>query len=46
MITEAEIQKSLEIIKSAVDELPNLKGAAENHVIPPPEKKVKIGVEN
>jgi ornithine--oxo-acid transaminase len=29
-----------------VIELPNLKGAAEDHVIPPPEKKVKIGVEN
>jgi ornithine--oxo-acid transaminase len=29
-----------------VADLPNLKGASEDHVIPPPEKKVKIGVEN
>ncbi|KAJ5579758.1 ornithine aminotransferase [Penicillium hispanicum] len=46
VITEDEIQKALDIIKAAVTELPNLKGAAEDHVIPPPEKKVKIGVEN
>jgi ornithine--oxo-acid transaminase len=29
-----------------VDELPNLKGAAEDKVIPPQEKKVKINLEN
>ncbi|KAJ5526179.1 hypothetical protein N7513_004813 [Penicillium frequentans] len=46
VITEEEIKQALEIINQAVIELPNLKGAAEDHVIPPPEKKVKIGVEN
>ena len=46
VITEEEIQKALDIIKAAVAELPNLKGAAEDHVIPPPEKKVKISLEN
>jgi ornithine--oxo-acid transaminase len=29
-----------------VTDLPNLKGASEDKVIPPPEKKVKIGLEN
>ncbi|BAE59149.1 pyridoxal phosphate-dependent transferase [Aspergillus flavus] len=46
VITDDEIKKSLEIIAEAVSELPTLKGAAEDKVIPPPEKKVKIGVEN
>ncbi|KAE8163670.1 pyridoxal phosphate-dependent transferase [Aspergillus tamarii] len=46
VITDDEIKKSLEIIAEAVSELPTLKGAAEEQVIPPPEKKVKIGVEN
>lgn len=46
MITDDEIKQALEIIKSAVTELPNLKGAAEDQVIPPPEKKVKIDLEN
>ncbi|KAL4864727.1 ornithine aminotransferase [Aspergillus spectabilis] len=46
VITEEEIAQSLEIIKAAVTELPNLKGAAEDQVIPPPEKKVKITLEN
>ncbi|KAJ5287804.1 hypothetical protein N7478_003490 [Penicillium angulare] len=46
VITEEEIQQSLNIISQAVAELPTLKGAAEEHVIPPPEKKVKIGLEN
>ncbi|KAL4804403.1 pyridoxal phosphate-dependent transferase [Aspergillus unguis] len=46
VITEEEIAQSLEIIKAAVTELPNLKGASEDQVIPPPEKKVKITVEN
>ncbi|KAJ5129878.1 Ornithine aminotransferase [Penicillium bovifimosum] len=46
VITEEEIQKSLEIIKEAVAELPGLKGASEDQVIPPPEKKVKITLEN
>ncbi|KAJ5202014.1 uncharacterized protein N7498_006677 [Penicillium cinerascens] len=46
VITEEEIQQALNIINEAVTELPTLKGKAEDKVIPPPEKKVKIGVEN
>ncbi|KAB8265779.1 pyridoxal phosphate-dependent transferase [Aspergillus pseudonomiae] len=46
VITDDEIKKSLEIIAEAISELPTLKGASEDQVIPPPEKKVKIGVEN
>ncbi|BCS20852.1 ornithine-oxo-acid transaminase [Aspergillus puulaauensis] len=46
VITEDEIAKSLEIIQAAVTELPSLTGASEDQVIPPPEKKVKIAVEN
>ncbi|KAJ5610700.1 ornithine aminotransferase [Penicillium lagena] len=46
VITEEEIQQALQIIHQAVTELPNLTGAAEDRVIPPPEKKVKIGLEN
>lgn len=46
VITEDEIAKSLEIIQAAVTELPSLTGASEDQVIPPPEKKVKITVEN
>ncbi|KAF9886394.1 ornithine aminotransferase [Aspergillus nanangensis] len=46
VITEEELQKSLDIISEAVKELPNLKGEAEDRIIPPPEKKVKIGIEN
>lgn len=42
VITEEEIQKALGIIKEAVTELPNLKGASEDKIIPPSEKKVKI----
>ncbi|KKK12951.1 hypothetical protein P175DRAFT_0497286 [Aspergillus ochraceoroseus IBT 24754] len=46
VITEEEIAKALEIIKESVEELPSLSGEAEDKIIPPPEKKVKIGVEN
>ncbi|CAL5873563.1 uncharacterized protein PFLUO_LOCUS7843 [Penicillium psychrofluorescens] len=46
VITEEEIQQALQIIHQAVTELPSLKGAAEDKVIPPPEKKVKIALEN
>ncbi|KNG86192.1 ornithine aminotransferase [Aspergillus nomiae NRRL 13137] len=46
VITDDEIKKSLEIIAEAISELPTLKGASEDQVVPPPEKKVKIGVEN
>lgn len=46
VITEAEIQKSLEIIDSAMKELPNMKGEEEAKIVPPAEKNVKITVEN
>lgn len=46
VITEEEIQQALKIIQESVNELPTLKGSVEDQVIPPPEKKVKIGVEN
>ncbi|PLB35671.1 ornithine-oxo-acid transaminase [Aspergillus candidus] len=46
VITEEQIQEALKIISDAVDALPTLKGADEDKVIPPPEKKIKIGVEN
>jgi ornithine--oxo-acid transaminase len=46
VITEEEIKQALNIINEAVTELPTLKGKAEDKVIPPPEKKVKIGLEN
>ncbi|PYH92850.1 ornithine aminotransferase [Aspergillus ellipticus CBS 707.79] len=46
VITDEEIKKSLEIIKEAVTELPTLTGAVEDQIIPPPEKKVKVSLEN
>ena len=46
VITEEEIQKALKIIEDAMKELPSLKGAKEDEVIPEPEKHVKITVEN
>ncbi|PWY85966.1 L-ornithine aminotransferase Car2 [Aspergillus heteromorphus CBS 117.55] len=46
VITDEEVQKSLEIIKAAVTELPTLTGAVEDQIIPPPEKKVKVSLEN
>lgn len=46
VITEEEIKTALDIIKEALVELPKLSGDREDEVIPPPEKKVKIGVEN
>ncbi|PYI03712.1 L-ornithine aminotransferase Car2 [Aspergillus sclerotiicarbonarius CBS 121057] len=46
VITDDEVQKALDIIKEAVNELPTLTGAAENAVVPPPEKKVKVTLEN
>lgn len=45
VITEQEIGKALKMIEEAVNELPNLGGEKEDKIIPPPEKKVKIGVE-
>ena len=45
VITEEQIQQALNIIDSAMKELPDLKGGKEDEVIPPGEKNVKIGVE-
>lgn len=46
VITEEEIQKAVKIIAEAVSEPPNLKGEAEDKVIPSPEKNVKISLDN
>jgi len=46
VITEEEIQQALDIIREAMEELPNLKGKKEEELLPPSEKNVKIGVEN
>ncbi|KAL1993161.1 hypothetical protein VTN49DRAFT_3110 [Thermomyces lanuginosus] len=46
VITEDEIKKALEIISQSIAELPSLSGANEDQVIPPPEKKVKIGLDD
>lgn len=46
VITEDEIQKALEIIDSAMKELPSLKGQKEDEVVPPGEKNVEITVDN
>ena len=46
VITRGEIQKALNIIDEAMKELPSLKGKKEDQVIPEPEKKVKITIEN
>ncbi|EKG14669.1 Aminotransferase class-3 [Macrophomina phaseolina MS6] len=46
VITEEQIQQSLNIIREAIEELPTLKGEREKDVIPPGEKNVHIGVDN
>lgn len=46
VITEEQIHKSLEIIDSAMKELPSLKVEKEDAVIPAEEKNTKINVEN
>ena len=46
VITEEQINKAIEIIDSAMKELPGLKGRDEDKVIPVSEKNVKITVEN
>lgn len=46
VITEDEIKAALGIIEAAIKELPHLKGAEEDKVIPESEKNVSIGVEN
>ncbi|MCJ1414983.1 ornithine aminotransferase [Xylographa parallela] len=46
VITEEEIQRALSIIDSAMKELPNLKGAEEDRVIPSSEKNVHITLDD
>ncbi|KAG9235673.1 putative ornithine aminotransferase [Amylocarpus encephaloides] len=46
VISEEQIEEALEIIRESILELPNLKGASEEKVIPPGEKNVHIGVDN
>lgn len=46
VITEEQIQEALNIIREAIEELPQLKGEKEKSVIPPGEKNVHIGVDN
>lgn len=45
MISEAEIREALRIIGEAIKELPNLKGKAEDDVIPQSERGVHIGLD-
>ena len=46
VITEEEIQKALNIMKEAVEELPTLTSEKEDKVIPPGERNVRIQLEN
>lgn len=46
VITEAQIQKALEIMDQSMKELPGLQGKKEDAVIPPGEKNVTVTVEN
>ena len=46
VITEDEIHKALNIIGEAIKELPGLKGAKEDKVVPDSEKNVTIQVDN
>ena len=45
VISEAEIRDALRIIGEAIQELPELKGAKEDEVIPSSEKGVHIGLD-
>jgi ornithine--oxo-acid transaminase len=45
VISEAEIREALKIIGEAIIELPNLKGEAEDQIIPSSEKGVHIGLD-
>ena len=45
VITEEEIKDALRIIGEAIEELPNLKGKAEDAIIPNSEKGVHIGLD-
>ncbi|WEW59726.1 ornithine aminotransferase [Emydomyces testavorans] len=42
VITDDQMKQALKIIEDALTELPNLKGAEEDHVIPQSEKNVKV----
>jgi len=46
VITEEQIHTALAIIRSAMEELPNLTGQEEDRVLPPGEKNVHIGLDN
>ncbi|GAB7353277.1 hypothetical protein MBLNU459_g3782t1 [Dothideomycetes sp. NU459] len=46
VISQEQIESALKIIAEAIDELPNLKGEKEEHVLPAGEKDVHIGVDN
>lgn len=46
VITEEEIRKAVQIIASAMEELPGLKGEKEDRIIPPAEKNVKPTLDN
>jgi ornithine--oxo-acid transaminase len=46
VITEEQIQSALNIIREAIEELPNLKGEKEKKVLPSGEKNIHIGIEN
>ena len=46
VITEEQIRSALAIMDSAMKELPNLKGAEQDRIIPEGEKNVHITVEN
>lgn len=45
VITEEEMNSALSIIEQSIQELPTLKGAKEDQVIPPAEKNVKVNVD-
>jgi hypothetical protein len=46
VITDDEIKSALSIIGQTIEKLPTLKGAEEDSVIPPHEKKVRIVIQN
>ena len=46
VITEPEIRQALEIIDSAMKELPGLQGASMDKIIPPAEQGVRVTIEN
>jgi len=46
VITEEEVQRALSIIGEACTELPTLKGAKEDAIIPPSAKNIAITIEN